>query len=212
MATLLDICKAVAINVGIAQPDSVIGNTDLNQLRLGQFVNETGEELARRFDWSGLIKEFDFAGTSLPATVYDLPTDFIRLIPGNAVHNVDGPPIRGGLSHSEWAALQALVASAPASGQGRYFDLKGRKIAFYPALSSAVTVRVIYVSGQWVTGGKTACDEDSDVPLVPETLLRMGAIYRWRRHVGNSFADQMAEYEAALQTLSTEDARHRTGV
>jgi hypothetical protein len=217
MATFREISRDVALRVGIPQPDSVIGNPDLDALRLGAFVNETGEELCRRFDWGVLVKDFDFAGTGTAVTQYQLPANYKRLIKGSAVHNIDGSPVRGGLSHSEAAALQALVAAAPAAANAKYFDMTGTKVWFYPPLATSAMVRVKYVTEQWATNAlgtvpKTFCDDDTDIPLLPAELLRLGGVWRWRRHVENSFQDQMAEYEAALAALAGEDVRTRTGV
>ncbi len=118
--------------------------------------------------------------------------------------STDGRPVRGSLTPDEWMAL------TPIKGTPRYYYLSGLKISFYPYLASGASARVQYQSKNWATNGtKAALTIDTDTSLISEDLLAMGAILRWRRHVGKDFADYLAEFEATLMDRAKFDSGTR---
>jgi hypothetical protein len=189
--SLLSIAANVSANVGVKAPSSVLANNnDQNAVKIAVFSAETGDELARRADWTGLRKTVTLVGDGT-ATALSLPNDFLRLIPGLSVMTSTGIPIRTGLSSDEWNSL------TPIQGIPRFASLKAGSIAFYPYLAYADTATVTYQSDAWgPTGAKWS--NDGDVPLVPEQLVTQGTIWRWRRQLGQDFQDYLAEYEAAI--------------
>lgn len=198
--TLLTVAKAVAKNTGIEVPDTVQGD-DPDAVKLRQFINETGDELARRVDWSSLRKTVTITGTGFSAP-YDLPPDYSRLIQGYAV-KVNGSPVRGGLTADEWNAL------APVQGTPRYFQTAARQIALYPYPPEGMSIALTYQGTRWVSGGAVEMTKDADTALIPERLLEMGGIWRSKRHIGGDYSDYLAEYEAAIIDLAGFDDRVR---
>ena len=51
---LLAIAGVVSLDVGLAVPTVVVASTDREMLEMKQTLDSTGEELARRVDWSAL--------------------------------------------------------------------------------------------------------------------------------------------------------------
>lgn len=195
--SLLSIAANVAANVGVPAPLSVLTNTDANATKVVTFSQATGDELARRADWSGLRKTATIVGTGSNDNI-SLPGDFLRLIPGLSVRNSLGNSVRTGLSTDEWNSLSAV------SGVPRYARLIGGAISFYPFLAYADTATVTYQSSSWAPTGSVWAN-DGDVPLVPETLMTQGTIWRWRRQLGQDFQDYLAEYEAMIQDYAKFD-------
>jgi hypothetical protein len=191
--SFIDIMRAVSKNIGIVAPSTVTGNND-GAVKLARFINDTGIEMARRVDWSSLRKTMNITGLGT-ALAYALDADFDRLPDGLSV--IAGvSPIRGSVTADEWFFLE------PTQGQPRYFYLNSGSLQFYPYPRTTDTVRVQYQSRNWVVKANT--DEadkleadDDDTPL-PTDALAAGAIWRWRRHVGKDYSDEMAEYEAIL--------------
>lgn len=200
--SLLTIVQDVARNTAIEVPATAGGSTAREVVNIVQFVNDAGMEIARRVDWGALRQTASVTGTG-SATNHALPSGYSRLVMGNAV-NVNGVPVRGGLSADEWASL------APVEGTPRFFRLLGSSISFYPFLANAVTASVTFQSINWVSNGTSRMTIDADTALFPEDLLVKGAIWRQRRHIGQDYADQLAEYEAALTDYSAFDARDRS--
>jgi len=195
--SLLSVARNVAKNVGIAIPDAVAGGDDPDAIKLREFINETGQELARRVDWRGLRKEHPLIGTGVAAP-YSLPDDFSRVVAGNAVM-VNGSRVRGSLTDDEWNSL------TPVEGTPRYYFKGAMLIGFYPYPAEAEQISITYVSTQWTAQGKDVLVSDDDTSLIPEALLEMGATWRHKRQFAADYQDYMAEYEAALSDLAQFD-------
>lgn len=192
--SLLTICAALAANVGIETPTRVVGSPDREMVEALQFANETGEELARRVDWSALRKTVSMSASGA------MPADFSRLSTGICAM-AGGSPVRP-LTPSEWRVL----AGNASTGVARYLLLSGATVTFWPAPTSAVTVT--YQSRNWLPAARSFAS-DSDVPLVDEALFARGLIVRWRRQKGMSYADEEAEFEAMLADKARADDRSR---
>lgn len=188
--TLLTIAKAVARNVAVQPPTAVLSNTSPEIANIVQFTLSAGEEIARRVDWNTLRKTTTLTGTGANVD-FALPGDFGRLTVGMAV-SMDGRPLRGGLSSDEWASM------VPVEGTARYFRLAGGKMSFFPFPMSGDSINVTYQTNNWNSNGTAAWSADDNTALVPEVLIQMNAIWRWKRHIGADYHDQLAEFETAL--------------
>jgi len=200
--TLLTIAQDVARNTAIGIPATASGSTEREVVNLVQFINDTGLDVARRVNWGRLRATTTITGTGVNAN-FALPAYYKGLIEGAAVFT-GSIPVRGGLAPDEWASL------TPVEGTPRFFRLLGPQISFYPFLANAATVTVHYQSTAWASNGTDRMNLDAETALFPEDLLVKGAIWRQRRHVGQDFSDQIAEYEAALADYATYDARDRS--
>jgi hypothetical protein len=200
--TLLTIAQDVARNTALDVPPSASGSTAREIVNVVQFINDTGLELARRVNWGALRASTTITGTGVNAN-FALPAYYLKLIEGGAVF-AGSVAVRGGLSPDEWAALTPIV------GTPRFYRLRGSSISFYPFLANAATASVNYQSTAWASNGTDRLQLDAETSLIPEDLLVKGAIWRQRRHVGQDFADQIAEYEAALADYAAYDARDRS--
>lgn len=202
--TFLEIMQDVAKNAGIAVPVSVT-DTSADAVKLGQFINEAGREIARRVDWSVLRKTATLSMTGLDAE-YSIGNDFDRLSRGLNVLS-GSVMVRGSLTPDEWAGL------TPIKGEPRYYYLAAAKIAFYPYPEAGTSVKVIYQSNRWVaeeaTNGFDRMTKNSQESLLNGDLVASGAIWRWRRHVGKDYADYLSEFEAMLEDLAKADSGER---
>jgi hypothetical protein len=200
----LTVMQAVAANAGIRIPATAVLD-EPDQIKLGQFINEAGQEIIRRVDWSVLRTITSLASTGTDDE-YAIADDFARLAIGPSVL-VDGTPMRGSLTPDEWFSLEA--AAATSSSPARYYYLRANNLSFYPYPASGSTIRVQYQSLNWVNDGDAAVLElDADEPMISESLLTLGGIWRWRRHVGKDYADHMAEFESVL----IDEARFDSGI
>lgn len=187
--SLLSIAQDMSTVVSIQSPTAVLSNLTNDNRKIVRFTTDAAEELARRVDWSNLRQTATITGTGTNDD-FDLPADYSRLIEGNSLKSSTGP-IRVGLSADEWNSLTPVV------GVPRYARLIGGRISFYPFPAAAAEVTVVYQSKSWCPTG-TSWGTDAEEALVPEDLIRMGAIWRWRRHLGQDIQDYLAEYESAL--------------
>lgn len=199
--TFLSIMQGTAKNAGIAVP-STVGGTDPDTIKLSEFINESGLEIRRRVDWRALRKVAAITGDGTAAPKPIAP-DFDRLPLGLRV-TAGGEPVRGSLTQDEWFGLPET------EGAPRYFFLSAGQLGLWPYLAAAATASVQYQSIYWVAGDKDAMTVDGDTALFDEELVMRGAVWRWRRHVGKDFSDQMAEYEAMLSDRASFDGGVRS--
>lgn len=199
--TLKTAIQNVAKNVGIVPPDAVVGNTEPDCVKLLQFANETGQELARRVDWARMRKSQQIEGTGF-AALLSLPTDYARMVDGWAV-TFEGDAVRGGITADEWNSLTPVV------GDPRYYLPVGLTIGFYPFLAEGVQVVVNYISTGWTSAYGNTFAADTETTLFPERLLEMGTTWRQKRHIGADYSDYLAEFEAALADEARADGMVR---
>ena len=197
--SLLTVCRALALNAGLTIPDVVATSPDREWVEAMHMANEAGEEVARRVDWGVLLQSTTLAGDG-STQAFTLPDDFDRLPAGIALRA--GTQIIRPLTQAEWAGL---VATA---GFPRYFKLASNEVRLWPHPNTGTTVTVTYISREWLTGA-TAYAADADEALIDETLIAKALIVRWRRQKGMPFADEEAEYEAALADRARFDDRGR---
>lgn len=198
--TLLTIVQEMCYDVGLDKPTSVASNTAREMQEALTFANEAGEELARRFDWGTLTATETLTGDGTFQT-YTLPAAFSRLTPGAAVKA--GTTILRPLSRSEWNLLTGTEATP------RYYLLEGQSITLWPYLANASTATVTYQTRNWCSAGQATWAADGNTSLIPESLFAKALIVRWRRQKGMDYADQEAEYEAALAEFASFDRRGR---
>lgn len=191
--SLLSIVTALANNVGMSLPDVVITSLQRQWVEALQFANEAGEELARRVDWGQLQAQATLTGDGTNK-VHALPSQFSRLNRGVSV--MVGSSIVRPLTRAEWSRL------APVEGVPRYYLLEGQDLTFWPYLPNAATAIAQYQSLAWCSNGTGAFTSDTERSLIDEALFAKALIVRWRRQKGMPYADEEAEYEAALSDIS----------
>lgn len=193
MITLLEIAKAVAVEIGVEIPVTVTGD-DPDAIKMVRFINETGTELARRVDWSALNFRHTVTGNGT-AGPFNLAADHARFAMGLSVVG-SGGPVRGGITADEWFSL------THSEGAPRYFRASATTISLYPHPPNFGEVFVSYQSKNWAEdsagAGRSTMVADADRPRLPCPLFLRGAVWRWMRHVGRDFSDHMAEFEAQL--------------
>jgi hypothetical protein len=62
--TLLSICIAVADEVGIERPTSIVGNAQPTSQKLLRYANKTGTRLMKKVAWEVLRKEKTFTSVA----------------------------------------------------------------------------------------------------------------------------------------------------
>lgn len=198
--TLLTIAQGLAKSVGLPVPDQVIGSTDRTWREVAEHADAAGEELARRVDWGQLTSTATLTGDGTNMA-HSLPSGLSRITKGVGVKTSSGP-VRP-LTQAEWATLTAT------EGTPRYFILRNTTLYLWPYLASAATATVTYQTRNWCSNGTGAWAADDDTSLIDEELLQKGLEVRWRRQKGMDYADQEAEYEAALGDFSSFNDRSR---
>lgn len=190
--TLLEIINEAANETDLDPFDQVIGG-DSNADTMLALAHAAGDEIATRVDWQALILTANIAGQP-----YVLPEDYHRLVPNAGLVTALGVIIRPVTNTGQWNILQQVTPNQP------YYYRADNSVKVLPT-SAAVGAMLNYVSGHWVLAEdginhRDHFESDGDTVLFPDRLLVQNIIWRWKRAKGLSYDDQLAEFEATLQS------------
>lgn len=180
----------VMYEVGYPVSSPNIAASDLETSQLRVLMNQAGEDISRRAEWSKLYKTDTTAGS---VSSHDLPSDFQEMGEKGAVYlNKTGlNPVRPVIDPTLWALAEQRNSAQP------YYMIRDGAVKFAPALDSD-GAKITYVSKNWVVGDKSAITQNSDTFHIPERLIRGLTVALWRREKGKPYDDHLAEFEANL--------------
>ncbi len=198
MASVLEVAQKVATYIGIDVPTAVYGGTDRAQVELAEYMNEAARHIAfDRADWQVLRSIASITGDGV-TTAFNLPDDYSRMVKKGSIRlSANGRPLSHVLDSDEWLAMTSNMATGIAPG---YWTLMGGQILIEPVVATGVVARYTYIK-KYYTGVKEAFDNDADVFSVdPEgRLLKLCTIYMWKKQKGFPYAQEMDDFEAALE-------------
>ena len=194
----LDVLNICLDEIGITKSAPELSTTtDTDVIELRTFMNLSGQDIARRADFSRLLVEETTSGS---ITEHTKPASFSRL-PSNGgtvkLNKSSFIPVVPVTDDAVWALTKYKTPTSL-----YYYHQSGDKILFSPTLDSDGAV-ICYVSKYWVenaTTGREDIRDNGDTILIPEKLVAKGAIWRWMRKKGLPYEDYIAEFEADLQT------------
>lgn len=151
---LLIIVQKAMVLVGLSpQPTTVIGNTDPTIAQMLAFAEQTGRELAERFNWTNLDTAGQVNGDGT-TTLFQLPDDWIRFSPsdksperGTRVEQHPLIPLVGPVNTEDLNLLKAL----PASTVRPVWRIIGGALEIWPVLAAGEIVTFNYFSDSWVS-------------------------------------------------------------
>jgi len=192
--SLLSLVQDACALVGIDVPTSVLSSTDPTYTQFGYLAQFEGDELSREFKWREQKVAGDFTGDGT-TTIWALPDDFDRFTTemrreSSVLLGLDGP-----VSDDEFldANVRNWNPTIP------YFRLFNGNIETVPAVADGQQIRFEYVSSYWITDSmgtaKARFTADSDLSLLPERLVTLGLVWRWKRAKGLDYAEEFRTYE-----------------
>ena len=201
--SLLTIAQTVADFTGFERPTTVVGNTDPIARQLLVLINREGKQLMRATNWPILMKEHTF--TTVNGTqAYDLPSDFDRFVSGTAYNRTDLDQMVGPITPQQFQSDRHGTVDA---GIVDRFRLKASsnalKFDITPTPTAADTIGFEYLSSHWnqTSGGtsQAAFAADSDVGILDETLIEMGATWRFKQAHGLAYDEDFRQYQLELR-------------
>lgn len=163
------------------------------------------EDLAGRIDWDALVKEQTFvtiAGSDQPGAI---PSDFgrfpFRKDDRGELYDVrrrEG--IAGPASDNQWRRLDNFT------GWTSSYRIMGGLLMMRPPPGAGLTIGFTYVSKNLFvsTGGVTSDDwnADSDICLIPERLIILGVVWRWKQAKGFEYAEDLRTAEMEIEKMA----------
>jgi len=205
--SLLTIVQNAARALNIAVPSTVIGNSDLNTALLLRLAQEEGDELSRRHDWQGITIEKTHTTLNQVVQTGAIPSDYDRLVFDCQIWNRTlSQKYVGPVSPNAWQQLQLNLTG----GIVGWWRIKAGALNIYPAPTADQTIAFEYVSKNWIdiaaTGSpKATWSIDTDIALIPERLIALGVIWRWKQTKGMAYAEELSTYEREVERATTRD-------
>lgn len=193
---------------GQPQPNSVVSNPDPTVLKFLAFAQQEVESTGSDFNWRNLNIALTLTGDG-STTLFALPSDFERILQGNALWSNKYPsiPLQGPISSQDLLALKAL----PVMPVRPVWRLIGGLLEIWPALSAGEVVNGEYRSTNPIVSGdgltrKPRWTNDSDYALFPEIVLRLGMIWRWKQSKGLDYAEDFKSYQLEREKKAGHEA------
>ena len=210
--SLLTLVRRVARQVGLAQPTVVMSSTEETVLQLLEWAQEGVDDIALRHDWTGLNQTQTLTGDGV-TTAFTLASDFSRLskMPAVSRDNSTSPFWPAGPLTSP----SFIAASTGLTGLGArpLFKIANSgsavTLTFVTAPPDDETYTVSYQSSKAILSSSSPVAEwtlDADTLIgSPERLLRLYLRYKWKQSKGLPYAEEMTDYERALETEASFD-------
>lgn len=188
--TLLAMVNSVAVEVGL-DPTGVVLTGEPAYKQIAALLINEGDELSRYHDWRQLKTTLTIQGDG-ETTLFDLPADMDRLMPGLTLWEYGRPyiPLMQ-VSDQQFLVLRSAVSS-PIRPVWR---LVADKFEFWRAPQLGVVVNGEYRRANWIISASSgdpaaSWQSDTDTTLLPERLLKLGAIWRFKRAKGFDYAEE----------------------
>lgn len=178
--------QSILAQLGLELDAPNVASTDSDIVQIVAAMNETGQDLAARFEWSSMKG----AAVSSNGFAADLPEDFGKLTSSLPVARSDGTPILMARHRDQWALLSRRPSAT------HYFTVQNGQLFFAPPLPEG-SAQIFYQTKYWCEGSDRV-QQNGDRFRLPERLIVSGAIWRYRRQKGFPYDDQMAEHEAQV--------------
>jgi len=212
MATLLQIVQDAARNVGQPVPSLVVSATEETPERMFRLLNMAGQQLIKDHDWSILIDVETFTPTATQVQASHPPADFDRFTSQTAMWDVGNKrPMVGPLSIDKW--LRVVVDNQQQID--KFWALIGGKVNILPVPATTDSFVYSYQTKNWVfasdgTTGKASFTADDDTPRIPDEMLLLELVWRWKQSVGVDYGEDMATANRMKEMLIAADRGPRT--
>lgn len=205
--SLLTLVQDTCALLALPKPQIVINSPDLQVRQLLQLAIVEADELNNSFNWQKMTRQKTFV--TLPqAEQFDaVPDDLRGFIPNSFYNRTTRRPVLGPVTPQLWQNIQAnpqinRVILAYRQRDGAFL--------ITPNPPPDQTIAYEYVSTAW------ACNEagdesynvwqiDSDTSWIPEKVIKLGLVWRWRQTKGLPYAEDYDTYQQQKQEYQARD-------
>lgn len=205
---ILSALQSAAIRLVGRKPTVFFGASGVFEIELADLVNEVAQVIAESYDWQAITKVAKISGDG-STTEFDLPQDYGRQPLVAEIQ--DTQPYLFGYDHltdiNEFLFRQAQDGDA----QPGCWILYGGSLKFEPAPTGAA--QYPYISSHWARdssgAAKGAFSADTDNFLLPERLLTLALVWRWREQKKLDFTGDQEAFSEALEKYAAKDKGSR---
>jgi len=192
------------------RPQPMFGSQQLIAAELCDLVNDVAKDVAQYHDWQSLIRTGSLVSDGV-IDAFPLPADYDRMLLDSQM--MDTQSWGWGYQHfldinAFWAARDRGFLPVPGG-----WMLYGNQFQFAPAPPNAQPVTFPYITNNWAVGAngtpKSEFTADDDKFLLPEDLLTLGLIYRWRDNKSLDSTGDLEIFSRALDNYAAKDSGSR---
>ncbi len=198
--TALSVVQNACRDIKLPVPAAAVSSTDDTTIQLLRLLNKGGKALVKRHAWSALTSVVSFSGADASQVQTDYPQSnwdrFVsKLWDVNLKRWLSGP-----FNPDDWTRLSIDTLGT----HDRVWTMLGGVINILPVTATTDTFRYAQVSKNWVGSGSSITD-DADTFLVPEELLTLDLVWRWKQTKGLDYAEDMQTFELELEKYIAAD-------
>lgn len=195
--TILSAMQSAAVRLVGQRPSTFFGASGNFEAEICDWVNEVGQDVAKYQDWQALVRTATVTGDGA-TTEFALPNDYDRMLQNASVADLTSW-FWGFGAYSDINAFLYAQAQGFTGYPGGWI-IYANKLRFAPAPTQVATYP--YITKNWAvdasTTPKAAFTADGDTFVLPERLLTLGLVWRWRE---NKKLDASGDQEAFVKAL-----------
>lgn len=203
--TLLETIQAFSREYALPVPAVVGGSNDAGVLQLQEIYQSVGDDLITRTDWefSRTTASWVAPGGRLQGRLTDLlPLRPLALVSDTFWDVTSQERIEGPLSPDVWQSHLVLNSAVVPK-----FMIAEGNIEVFPDRPAGHVMSLRYKSASWVVdeqgARKARATADTDRPLFPHNLIKLGMIFWWKRIKEMPYGVEQLRYEAAVEDLGS---------
>lgn len=205
---ILSAMQSAAIRLLGQRPGTFFGASNTFEMEIADLVNEVAIDVAKYQDWQALTKFATITGDGTVST-FGLPDDYDRMLQNARMQDVQAW-FWGYSRVMDLNEFTYLVNTGWGPVPG-VWTLYANQLRFAPVPSDGNSATYPYISSEYARDAgtqetKAAFTSDSDVFLLPERLLTLGLIWRWRE---NKKLDASGDQEAYIKALDEYAAKDK---
>lgn len=205
--TVLSALQSAAVKLIARKPGAFFGVDDTFELEMTDMVNTVADDVAQKHDWQALVKIASLVGDG-SKEAFDLPADYSRQMLTTTIRDVDNWAWGYGRCATVDDFLffkQNSLNSLPG-----VWCVFGNKLNVYPAPLAGAEARFPYISKNWAIAPnlapKAVFDNDADAFVLPEELLMLGLVWRYRDNKGLASDGDQEQFDSSLSYHAGKDS------
>lgn len=211
--SLLTIVQNVSKRLGVPAPSAVVTSSDTRVLELWTMANDIGTELERRYQWQELTREANFTSTGsidMGSLTGSIATEFSYFIDQTFWDRDLKQPIIGPVTMQEWQSDLSFAVVGPPY---KHIVINDRLLVGPTAITAGHTMVFNSLTENWAQDasgtGKASFTADDDTARIPENLIELSLVWRWKQSKGLAYAEDMETAEQQIGRYTGQDAGRR---
>jgi hypothetical protein len=200
--SVLTAAQSAGVKLLGVKPGSLFSTTNKFAMELADLANDVATDIAKAHDWQQLRKLATLSGDGVKIA-FDLPADYDRMLKATDVHSKNWKSAKfiAVRDEDQWLYIQQTAAT----GAPGYWIMLGGKFQIYPPMPVGEEAQFYYVRNTIVNGANATFSSDGETFALSERLLMLGLVWRWRAQKKMDYAEDMTNYELALEKLIASD-------